>query len=54
MQAAVVRGVGLIHSLDDIRHTLLAAHNGTAVELRDVADGHGGQRAAPGHRRPGQ
>ncbi|HEX4371306.1 MAG TPA: CusA/CzcA family heavy metal efflux RND transporter [Rhizomicrobium sp.] len=37
MQAAVVRGVGLIHSLDDIRHTLLSAHNGTAVELRDVA-----------------
>jgi cobalt-zinc-cadmium resistance protein CzcA len=37
MQAAVVRGVGLIHSIDDISHTLLAAHNGTAVELRDVA-----------------
>ncbi|HKD46768.1 MAG TPA: CusA/CzcA family heavy metal efflux RND transporter, partial [Rhizomicrobium sp.] len=37
MQAAVVRGVGLIHSLDDIRRTLLTAHNGTAVELRDVA-----------------
>src|ERR1700761_1915389 len=37
MQAAVVRGVGLIHSMDDISHTLLAAHNGTAVELRDVA-----------------
>jgi heavy metal efflux system protein len=37
MQAAVVRGVGLIHSIDDISHTLLAAHNGTAVQLRDVA-----------------
>src|SRR3984957_16504260 len=37
MQAAVVRGVGLIHSIDDISHTLLSAHNGTAVELRDVA-----------------
>src|ERR1700761_702935 len=37
MQAAVVRGVGLIHSIADISHTLLAAHNGTAVELRDVA-----------------
>ncbi len=37
MQAAVVRGVGLIHSLDDINHTLLSAHDGTAVELRDVA-----------------
>src|SRR5215469_3369455 len=37
MQAAVVRGVGLIHSMDDIRRTLLSAHNGTAVELRDVA-----------------
>jgi cobalt-zinc-cadmium resistance protein CzcA len=38
MQSAVVRGVGLIHSMDDISHTLLAAHNGTAVELRDVAN----------------
>ena len=36
-QAAVVRGVGLIHSLDDIRHTMLASHNGVPVELGDVA-----------------
>ena len=36
-QAAVVRGVGLIHSMDDIRHTMLAAHNGVPVLLEDVA-----------------
>jgi cobalt-zinc-cadmium resistance protein CzcA len=37
-QAAVVRGVGLIHSLDDIRNTMLSANNGTPVLVRDVAD----------------
>ncbi|HUN90916.1 MAG TPA: CusA/CzcA family heavy metal efflux RND transporter [Burkholderiaceae bacterium] len=36
-QAAVVRGVGLIRSMDDIRHTVLAAANGTPVLLQDVA-----------------
>jgi len=37
-QAAVVRGVGLIHSMDDIRNTLLSANNGSPVLLSDVAD----------------
>ncbi len=37
MQSAVVRGVGLIHSIDDIRHTMLTAHNGAPVQLRDIA-----------------
>ena len=37
MQSAVVRGLGLIHTMDDIRHTMLATHNGTPVQLRDVA-----------------
>jgi cobalt-zinc-cadmium resistance protein CzcA len=36
-QSAVVRGVGLIHSMDDIRNTTLMATNGTPVLLRDVA-----------------
>src|SRR5262249_5691043 len=36
-QAAVVRGVGLIHSMDDIRRTMLNATNGIPVQLRDVA-----------------
>lgn len=36
-QAAVVRGVGLIHTLDDIRNTLIAANNGQPVLVRDVA-----------------
>src|SRR5499427_234982 len=36
-QAAVVRGVGLIHSMDDIRRTMLAANNGAPVLLGDVA-----------------
>lgn len=36
-QAAVVRGVGLIHTMDDIRSTMLAANNGTPVLIGDVA-----------------
>jgi cobalt-zinc-cadmium resistance protein CzcA len=36
-QAAIVRGVGLIHSMDDIRNTPLATVNGTPVLVRDVA-----------------
>lgn len=37
-QAAVVRGVGLIRSLDDLRHTLLTSSRGVPVLLSDVAD----------------
>ena len=37
-QAAVVRGIGLIHSMDDIRRTMLTANNGSPVQLRDVAE----------------
>lgn len=36
-QAAVVRGIGLIHSMEDIRNTMLAANNGTPVLVRDIA-----------------
>src|ERR1700732_3410753 len=36
-QAAVVRGVGLIHSMDDVRRTMLTASNGTPVLLSDIA-----------------
>jgi heavy metal efflux system protein len=36
-QAAVVRGVGLIHSAEDIRHTMLAANSGSPVFVGDVA-----------------
>jgi cobalt-zinc-cadmium resistance protein CzcA len=36
-QAAVVRGVGLIHSLEDLRQTMLASSGGVPVLLRDVA-----------------
>jgi heavy metal efflux system protein len=36
-QAAVVRGVALIHSMDDIRSTMLASVKGTPVLLGDVA-----------------
>jgi cobalt-zinc-cadmium resistance protein CzcA len=36
-EAAVVRGVGLIHSLADIRDTMLSSTNGTPVLIRDVA-----------------
>lgn len=37
-QSAVVRGVGLIHSLDDIRNTVLASNAGVPLLVRDVAD----------------
>ena len=37
-QATVVRGVGLIRSLDDVRHTLLASIRGVPVLLSDVAE----------------
>jgi cobalt-zinc-cadmium resistance protein CzcA len=36
-QSAVVRGLGLIHSLDDIRNTMLSANNGSPVLVKDVA-----------------
>jgi heavy metal efflux system protein len=36
-QAAVVRGLGLIHSLDDIRDTMVAQNNGAPIRIRDVA-----------------
>ena len=37
-QAAVVRGVGLIHSLDDIRTTMLSTNNAAPVLVKDVAE----------------
>jgi cobalt-zinc-cadmium resistance protein CzcA len=36
-QSAVVRGVGLIHSADDIRHTLITNNQGAPVLIGDVA-----------------
>ena len=36
-QAAIVRGVGLIESMDTLRNTVLAANNGSPVLLGDVA-----------------
>src|SRR3954464_13671645 len=38
-QVAVVRGVGLIRSLDEIRNTMLAQSNGVPVIVSDVATG---------------
>ncbi len=37
-QAAVVRGIGLIHSMDDIRNTVISAPNSAPVFLKDVAN----------------
>jgi len=37
-QSAVVRGVGLIHSADEIRHTLITNNQGAPVVIGDVAD----------------
>jgi heavy metal efflux system protein len=36
-QAAVVRGVGLIHSMDDLRKTMLTTVNGSPVFVSDIA-----------------
>jgi heavy metal efflux system protein len=36
-QAAIVRGVGLIHTLDDLRDTMLTANSGVPVYVKDVA-----------------
>lgn len=36
-QAAVVRGVGLIRTMDDVRDSLITASNGTPVMLKDIA-----------------
>lgn len=36
-EAAVVRGIGLIHSMDDIRNTMLTSSNGAPVLVKDVA-----------------
>ena len=36
-QAAIVRGIGLIHSTDDVRHTLITAPNAQPVTIGDVA-----------------
>jgi cobalt-zinc-cadmium resistance protein CzcA len=36
-QAAVVRGVGLVRSMDQIRNTMLTSSNGTPVLVSDVA-----------------
>jgi cobalt-zinc-cadmium resistance protein CzcA len=36
-QSAVVRGVGLIHSMDDIANTMVSANNGSPVRIKDIA-----------------
>jgi cobalt-zinc-cadmium resistance protein CzcA len=36
-QAAVVRGVGLIHTMDDLRNTMLTSNNGAPVYVKDVS-----------------
>ena len=36
-QSVVVRGIGLVNSMDDIRNTVLASTNGMPVFVRDVA-----------------
>src|SRR6201984_236438 len=37
-QAAVVRGVGLIHTVDDIRNTMVSQNSGSPVRIKDVAN----------------
>ena len=36
-QSAVIRGVGLIHTMDDIRNTMLGENNGSPIRIKDVA-----------------
>src|SRR5262249_40542520 len=37
-QAAVVRGVGLVRSIDDVRNTMLTQLNGNPVRVGDIAE----------------
>jgi cobalt-zinc-cadmium resistance protein CzcA len=37
-QAAVVRGIGLIHSVDEIRDTMISPNSGSPLRIGDVAD----------------
>ena len=37
-QSVNVRGIGLLHSIDDMRNIVVAEHNGVPVLLRDVSD----------------
>src|SRR5262249_7484187 len=37
-QSAVVRGVGLIHSMEDIRRTMVTSNRGIPVVIGDLAD----------------
>jgi cobalt-zinc-cadmium resistance protein CzcA len=37
-QSVNVRGIGLLHSIDDMRNIVIAEHKGVPVLLRDVAD----------------
>src|SRR5271170_3212741 len=36
-EAAIVRGVGLIHSMDQLRDTMITSTNGVPVKLSDIA-----------------
>jgi heavy metal efflux system protein len=36
-QSAIVRGVGLIHTMDDLRNTMLTVNNGAPIYVGDVA-----------------
>src|SRR6516162_5663489 len=36
-QAAIVRGVGLVHTMEDLRNTMLAVNGGLAITVKDVA-----------------
>ena len=51
-QSAIVRSVGQIRSMDDIRNTMLTARDGAPVLVSDVATVTVGQPAAARHRRP--
>jgi cobalt-zinc-cadmium resistance protein CzcA len=51
-QATVVRGIGLIHSIEDVRQTLLTTNQGVPIYLSDVADvqlGHQPRLGIAGH-----
>src|SRR5205814_1118716 len=43
-QSAVVRGVGLIRTLDDLSNTMISQSNGAPVLVRDIAEVTVGQR----------
>ena len=50
----VIRGIGLVQTLDDLGNIVVTQHNGTPILVRDLGKLKLVQPGAPRHRRPGR